>query len=414
MRWSRCWIGIVVAWLALWPGLGLAQSSTSFTFHAGATAVANGAVLSAANFSTIIVQVEGTFVGTVQFQKKTKSGSAYVAVQCTDANDRTMVSTTADSPGYWECPGAAYSFRAAVTAYTSGTIVVTGMGSTAVTSRGGTGTGGGASTLTQAYQGGKDIVGPNSLATAVCIGVTLKLCTYEDATLGPLSRPSTDSNTRTYIWNGFTWCLYDIEASICVLTVDPDATDNDKYVWAAGYRPIKTLPLTADALYTQGAAALVTDTALISGGLVSPYLTITDSNSDGFHRFVVMDPKWDGGTVTATLTVVNTNATPANAFEVDVSGQCYPAGTVIGTTISTTGEQPATITFGASGACGVSACHQNDPASATTPAITLNGTPAGGNVCGFQAQVDATATTEAVAGIKVVQLDIHYKIAKGF
>jgi hypothetical protein len=199
-----------------------------------------------------------------------------------------------------------------------------------------------------------------------------------------------------------------------MLTVDPDATDNDKYVWASGYRPIKTISLPADALYPRGSSTLVTDTALVSGGLISPYLTTTDSDSDGFYRYLVMPVNWDGGTVTATITVVNTNATPANNFEVDVSGTCYPAGTVIPTTISTTGEQPATVSFGASGSCGGSACNQNDPASATTAAITINGTPAGGNFCGFQAQVDATATTETVAGIKIVQMDIHYKISKGF
>jgi hypothetical protein len=204
------------------------------------------------------------------------------------------------------------------------------------------------------------------------------------------------------------------QAGTTVLTIDPAATGNAKYTWASGYRPIKTIGLTADALYLQGAAALVTTSALVSGGLLAPYITVTDIDTDGFHRYVVMPPNWDGGTVTAKVTVVNVNAVPANAFEVDVSGTCYPAGTVVPTTISTTGEQPANIAFGAAGACGGSACDQNDPASATTAAITLNGTPAGGNLCGFQAQVDATATTETVAGIKVTQMDIFYAIANGF
>jgi hypothetical protein len=196
--------------------------------------------------------------------------------------------------------------------------------------------------------------------------------------------------------------------------VNPGNTGNDRYAWTSGYGPLKTISFPADALYVQGAAALVTDTALISGGLISPYITITDSNSDGVYRYHRMPADWNGGTVTATLTVVNVNATPANAFEVDVSGACYPAGTVIPTTISTTGEQPATLTFGSSGSCGGSACNQNDPASATTAAITINGTPAGGNWCAFQAQVDATATTETVAGIKIVDLSIRYEQGKGF
>lgn len=283
---------------------------------------------------------------------------------------------------------------------------------------GGGGGGGGPSTdtLDNVYDRGKIIDGANSVANAVRIGDgTTPLCLYTDATLGPVIRPCTDANTRTYVWANFTWCLYDVEGSTCTLTVDPDAaTTNDKYTWTSGYRPIKTISLPADSLYTQGAAALISTSALVSGGLISPYITITDSNSDGFHRYLAMPPTWDGGTVTATVHVVNTNATPANAFVVHVSGACYPAGTVIPTTISTTGEQSATVTFGASGSCGGAACDQNDPASATTAAITVNGTPAGGNFCGFQAQVDALGTTETVAGIKVTQMDIHYGIAKGF
>lgn len=280
---------------------------------------------------------------------------------------------------------------------------------------GGGGGGGGGVTGWPSVSTNKAATWANSRANALCVGDGVSpICFYTDATHGPIIRPETDVDARTYIWPNFNWCLYDLEGTSCTLTVDPDATGNDRYVWASGYRPIKTISFPADALYVLGSAALVTNTALISGGLVSPYITITDSNSDGFYRYLVMDPKWDGGTVTATVTVVNVNGTPANAFEVDVSGACYPAGTAIPTTISTTGEQAATITFGSSGSCGGSACNQNDPASATTAAITINGTPAGGNFCGFQAQVDATATTETVAGIKIVQMDIHYNLAKGF
>ena len=277
------------------------------------------------------------------------------------------------------------------------------------------GGGGGAGTLDQAFDGGKIIDGANSVANAVRIGdgVT-SLCIFTDATRGSIIKGCTDANARTYMWANFNWCLYDIEGESCTLTVDPDATDNDKYVWAAGYRPIKTLTLTADALYPRGSSALITDTALISGGLISPYITTTDSDSDGFYRYFVMDPKWDGGTVTATVTVVNVNATPANALVMGISGECYPAGTAIPTTISATGAQNSTVSFGSSGSCGGSACSQNDPASATTAAITLNGTPAGGNLCGFQARTSASGTTETVAGLKIMQLDIHYKIAKGF
>lgn len=141
MRWWSRWGYVAMLVVALWPQGSYGQTSTSFTFHSGATSVVNGNVLSAANFSTIVVQVEGTFVGTVQFEKKTKDATGYVAVQCTNANDRSVVSATTSEAGYWECPGGAYSFRVPVTARTSGTIKVTGMGTTAVAGRGAGGVG---------------------------------------------------------------------------------------------------------------------------------------------------------------------------------------------------------------------------------------------------------------------------------
>lgn len=260
-----------------------------------------------------------------------------------------------------------------------------------------------------------DVTTANSLGNARCIGDGVnQLCFYTDATLGQLGRPKPDNNTRVYAWNGFTWCIFSIQLDTCMFTADPNATGNDKYIWSSGNRPIKTLMLPADALYPRGASALVADTALVSTGLISPYITTTDSNNDGFYRYLVMPTNWDGGTVTGKITVVNTNATPANALVMGISGECYAAGTLIPTTISATGAQNATVSFGSSGSCGGSACNQNDPASsANTAAITINGTPAGGNLCGFQARTDATGTTETVAGIKIIQLDINYSIAKG-
>lgn len=132
-RWRAMTAAVILAMLA--PALASGQSAIQWVFHAGATAPADGTEMPAEYFSTIGVQVEGTFVGTVQFQKKTKDATTWAAVQCTNVTDRSA-DTEATGPGYWECPGGAYRFKAPVTAYSSGTIVVTGTGTTAVSSRG--------------------------------------------------------------------------------------------------------------------------------------------------------------------------------------------------------------------------------------------------------------------------------------
>lgn len=120
------------------PPVVLAQSALPWVFHGGATGTANGNAMTADYFSTVAVQIEGSFVGTVTFEKKTKDATGYVLVQCANVTDGTRA-TEANEPGYWECPGGANSFRARVSAYTSGTIVVTGNGTTAVSSRSGSG-----------------------------------------------------------------------------------------------------------------------------------------------------------------------------------------------------------------------------------------------------------------------------------
>lgn len=320
-------------------------------------------------------------------------------------------------------------------------------------------------TLDIAFAGGKEITGANSVANAVRIGDgTTPICIFTDATKGPWIKPCTDSNTATYILTNFNHLFYDVEGDKNMIVLDPDSigagsgtmtmqtseqfvasnlgiefneSDTNPACAAGNYNiyadaseaTLKkcingvttllspgrtvTIPFPADSLYPLGSASILTNAAAVSGGLVVPYGTITDSDSDGFYRYHVMPSNWNGGTVTATITVVNVNGTPANNVEFDVSGTCYPAGTVVATTISNTGEQAANIDFDAAGACGGSACNQNDPASATTSAITLNGTPAGGNLCAFQAQVDATATNETVTGIKVLQMDIHYTTTAG-
>lgn len=222
MRWWRRGLAVGGMLVALWPGLGHGQTSTSFTFHAGATSVTNGAVLPASNFSTIVVQVEGTFVGTVQFEKKTKNATGYVAVQCTNATDRTQIATSTEVPGYWECPGGAYSFRVPVTARTSGTIVVTGMGTTAVAGRG---SGGGSAQGLDANFDLQPKIDGATTAKPFEVGNGIQaLEGIGDPTLGAFWRPKPLGDTPWYIWPNFEGCAKDVENSYSnIFCINPDA-----------------------------------------------------------------------------------------------------------------------------------------------------------------------------------------------
>jgi hypothetical protein len=182
------------------------------------------------------------------------------------------------------------------------------------------------------------------------------------------------------------------------------------HTYSGSGKPRKSVFLAADSLYMQGCTQ-VTDTALVAGGLVEPYLTCGDNNAHGFHRGLVMPDSWDAGSITVQLNVINVNASPANNYEIDFSAECDSNADTIATTISTTGEQPALIDFDANQSCGVSACAQNARVKVTTAAITPNGSCAKGDLLRIQGQVDATNTTTAqVADVKIYGLLIEYSV----
>lgn len=271
-------------------------------------------------------------------------------------------------------------------------------------------------TLEAIHAADKELTTANSLANAKRTGDGVTpMCEYTDSIMGPTIRPCTASDRASIILDGFVWkWLDEANGNATMLTVDPAQTGNAKYTWGSGYRPTKQIVLTADSLYMQG-CTLVTDSAFVTGGLVEPYITCGDSGAHGFHRSFPMPTNWDGGTITVTVNLINVNATPADNYEIDFSAIAVPLGTALATTIDTTGEQPATVDFDASGTCGGSACVQFAHVSKTTNAITVNGTPAGGNLLRIQGQIDADATTTAqVADVKIQSIVITYSIAEGF
>jgi len=104
--------------------------SKSLTMQSAAVATGNGVVFDVGDLASLVMQVTGTFVGTVTFEA-TVDQTNWVAVQTINLNDGT-VGTTGTAAGLYACVVAGLKqVRARISAYTSGSITVTGFGSSA-------------------------------------------------------------------------------------------------------------------------------------------------------------------------------------------------------------------------------------------------------------------------------------------
>jgi hypothetical protein len=466
MKGDSMWKWISVALVLLVATPSYAQLTPIFkpvhVFQDAAGATGNGTALQVQGWATIGVQVVITDTATVTFES-TVDDSNWASSVCTSvASTSGALVTTATTSGVYFCNVSGMTqFRVRVSSFTGGTITAKGL--LTLAKRGGSGGGGSSSAssvsnsdtlpatctqgdvyhdndatsgsrffycnatdswlavLTAEAQGLQEVVtvdpvvtSANSSANGVCIGSSSTDCVniYWDAALGGQVRPKVDADTKTVIPTNFNWCLYDIEATSCILTVNPDAASTlDMYTFASAYRPKKSVLLTADAFYMKSGCTLTTDSALITAGLTEPYITCTDNDASGFHRTMAMPDAWDGGTVTFKLYLTNVNAAPANDYQLDLSAECEANSEVIGTSISGTGEVAALVDFDNSGTCST-ACAQFDLATVTTSAHTVNGTCAGGNLFRINALVNATNTTTAqVADVKIIALRMEYSVS---
>lgn len=217
-----------------------------------------------------------------------------------------------------------------------------------------------------------------------------------------------DCNIIVKIDSGNYWELQDSSGN-SIVKIEPGASGAARWALGANYRLRKSIVFPADAFYMSG-CTLTTDAALITGGLVEPYITCGDNSTHGFHRSLGMPDAWDGSGLTFAVHLVNVNATPTNDYEIGFSAECKANSEAIGTTISTTGKQAALFDFDTSGTCGT-ACAQFDLAKVTTATVTPNGTCAGGNLLRVQALINATNTTTAqVVDVKIIGVNMEYAV----
>ena len=150
------------------------------TFHAATGSPANGIPMAVDQYNSLGLQVTITNTATVTFEA-TQDGTTWTAFGCTLASDTSgaKVATAAASGAYHCNIGTYQQFRARVSAWTSGTVTVTGRASTAVVGLGGGGGGGGGSgtvTSVSASGGvetasGSAITGSGTIRGNVCVNV---------------------------------------------------------------------------------------------------------------------------------------------------------------------------------------------------------------------------------------------------
>lgn len=126
-----------------------ASAALFTTLQNAAVAIGNGAPLTVNDKGTVGVSVTGTFVGTVTFEGSTDANTTWSSVNCT-AITTLLTSTTTTTTGQFTCNTAGLTgFRARVSAWTSGSITVTGF-PTMVGGGGGASGGSGSATPTLA------------------------------------------------------------------------------------------------------------------------------------------------------------------------------------------------------------------------------------------------------------------------
>lgn len=245
----------------------------------------------------------------------------------------------------------------------------------------------------------KEITWADNLTDAVRIGDGITpVCIYTDPTDGPMVRPCTDQDIKALIPTNFTWCLYDIEGTACVLTVDPDAASrNGMYQFGANYRPLKSVWIGAGGLYGDSTQCPERPTAVtINSGPKIPTFICTDNNASRLTGMLLMPNDWDGGTITLTHAYIQT-AADTGALNGDAAAQCRGNGE----TVSSTWGTEVAIDDAA-----VTGSSKND--LTTSGDITPAGTCAAGDMLYFYYELDATGTTTAVATLHHLGFRLTY------
>jgi len=173
---------------------------------------------------------------------------------------------------------------------------------------------------------------------------------------------------------------------------------------------VRTVGIDVGALQLRGSCTESAAAALVTNGPIVSAIACTDSDTDGFDVRIPMPDAWNGSTITVQVQGFYTGTThtsPNNIVDFNFSGQCVRSGDVpaawaitSGATAESATNVEAQLTTNATA---------NREIFATTTALTLAGTCAGGATVYLHALVDAASTTfTPMSDFKLLGLKLEY------
>lgn len=259
-----------------------------------------------------------------------------------------------------------------------------------------------ADTLDTVFDRGKVIDGATSFANAFRVtdssndGVAI----YRSAGTGPvitcvISGVENDCDKITKLNASKKWEVQDDAGGAIVSISEAGVT-----TYGTSYKPKKSVYFPAGALSTDGTQCAAPAEVTINSGAKRWTIICADNDASTIYGEVEMPDAWDGGTVTAMGSFVQT-AADTNAMNSDIAFACRANGDTIN---NTWGTEVAMDIANMGGSSKID--------TVTTAAATPNGTCTGnGTLLQFRWQLDATGTTTAVATLHMLGFKIEYTVS---
>lgn len=217
---------------------------------------------------------------------------------------------------------------------------------------------------------------------------------WGDSTYGYKAKPNPLGDTVIRCWTNYNCVMHDEENNRDLLIIDSDAASpNAMFQVPVGLT--YSIPWDASSITVDGTnCTAATDQALNSAEKTAAF-SCADSNSSIFSGKVRMPGKYDGGTVTFTLTLFH-GTTESITFAGDFSAQCRGAGTALNSTYGTAQSADVSITTA------------NNIVEQTSAAVTPNGSCGGGKWLFWRYVVDSANYSTNAANSKVLGVTMHY------